>query len=230
MSEVEEASASVLRERVESRMQQMYDAMEENFRVTNNLIDFWNNDMKKADEHLKLENIAVDEEKSFKENIQMLQDHMAKIQEAVTEDLKKDMSPELREQLQNVEMPFEEFEHNSIGQWISNLIGKATGATVHFGTAVTKKATVAVMNKASSLLFKKLLGKEDGAEASVLAGKFIKGKIDDFFKEITDKHDLKKDIKEWDDILEEFDPASCKYRDAVNEIIAQMKVHVAVLK
>ena len=226
MSEVQEASASVLRERLKSRMQQMYDAMEENFRVTNNLIDFLNG--MKDNTHDYLENIAADEEKSFKENIEMLQNHMAKIQEVVLEidkDLEKNLSPELHEQLKNVEMPFKEFEHKTIGQWISSLIGKVTNATYHFGAAVVRKAIIAVIEWVNSSLFKKLLGKEDGAEASVLADKFSKHKIDDAFKAVTDKRDLEKAIKEWDDTLEEFLPASYKYRDAINDIIAEMKVH-----
>ncbi|KAK9976708.1 hypothetical protein ABG768_021913 [Culter alburnus] len=204
------------REQLIRKSQQFQDLMEGNFEATNQLIDVMNKHLNCSFQH-----ITLNESATLRDNCNVMIECMHKIQavvEKIDKKLKEKLEPTLYEKLKvlNLSLPPEEFKDISIA--IKTVCGVE---------GLTATAVVSILIRTGDILANitsKFVKIGAGTLACVgLAVVFIG--IDMIVEAILgsiERDNLEKALKEYDDALTEFKPASLEYQRNI------MKVQVKI--
>ncbi|XP_048011690.1 single-pass membrane and coiled-coil domain-containing protein 3-like [Megalobrama amblycephala] len=198
------------REELIRKSQQFQDLMENNFYATNQLIDVMNKHLNCSFQH-----ITLNEDASLQENCKVMIECMHKIQEVVEKidkELKEKLEPTLYEKLRNKSLLPEDFKLVSIVVEGVCGVGTVAATTVICILIHTEDILVDLVSQ---------IGKfAAGTFACVGLGVVFMG-IDMIVEAILgsiERDKLEKVLKEYDEALKEFKPASEKYQDNITYI------------
>ncbi|KAK9976707.1 hypothetical protein ABG768_021912 [Culter alburnus] len=198
------------REELIRKSQEFKDLMKSNFRATNQLIDVMNEHLNCSFQHIEL-----NEEATLQENCKVMIECMQKIQEVVEKidkELKEKLEPTLYEKLLNLSLLPEDFK--LVSKVVEGVCGVATvGSTtlvsflIDKGVILAKITSKFVKIAAGTLATLGLAVVFLGIDMIVQA---ILGSIE--------RDNLEKALKEYDEALKEFEPASEKYQDNITYV------------
>ncbi|XP_067249291.1 single-pass membrane and coiled-coil domain-containing protein 3-like [Chanodichthys erythropterus] len=202
------------REELIRKSQEFKDLMKSNFYATNQLIDVMNEQLSCSFQHIEMNEAA-----SLQENCNVMIDCMQKIQEVVEKidkELKEKLEPTLYEKLLNLSLFPEDFK--LVSKVVEGVCGVATvGSTTLGGLLIDKGVILAkITNKFVKIVV--------GTLASLGLAVVFLG-IDMIVEAILgsiERDNLEKAPKEYDDALNEFEPASLEYQ--YNITYAKVKI------
>ena len=208
------------RRRVIQLTQQLYDHLDENFRATNVLSEFLNENITEAN----FTPIHVDEDQSLKHNSEVLERRIKDIQsilEKIDRMLAEKLDTDLYKKLQDPDLSFQD------------KVETAKEATFIVGavvaTAVAIAVVVAIVSAGFLGLFVAVIGlAATAAGGSVIISALTSMAMDAIFQAIigsVERDRLKATITILEGQLEDFGPASEKYRDNVYEVVAELKLY-----
>ena len=210
------------RQELTRKIQQFDDALAGDFRATNKLATFLNEN---ADQHFQM--IEVDHTKTVKENANLLITQIQLIQsylENVHDQLKQELDPDLFRRMSGLDMSFEAVMRGVLkAAHVAAITGVASTTGAAVGTVgiilvnrmlITRMASQ-INRIALSAVAGTIIGGIAGFAVDVVAGAIVGAK---------EKHELEKAIGEVDQELNEFLPVSHEYTDTVFEVLAQEKV------
>lgn len=205
------------REDLIRKNQKIVDLMDSNFYATNQLIDVLNKHY-----HYSFKRIELNRDDTVKKNCDVLIERIHEIQKKVDEidqELKEKLEPELYEKLKNMSITVDDFEK------IAHIVEGTTGA-------VTFVATVALgilINKGMVLinLISKIGKIATGLVGSVALAVVIMGieMIVEAILGIYERDELEKALKEYDVVLDEFEPKSREYEEVIIEVKVTLQEH-----
>ncbi|KAL0151506.1 hypothetical protein M9458_053158 [Cirrhinus mrigala] len=208
------------REKLIRRNQELLNLMENNFRATNQLTET----LKK---HLgwSFSPITLNEKATVKENCDVIIECIHKIQaevEKIDMQLKKKLEPTLYEKLRNENLSVNDYQ--IFRNAVYNVCGVGSSASTVAVTWLIKNGTILANITSGFAKF------ATGLAAGVALGVVFMG-IDMIIGAILgsiERNELEKALKEYDEALKEFKPASVKYQDSITEIKIQCKRFVCV--
>ena len=208
------------RRRVIQLTQQLYDHLDENFRATNVLSEFLNENITEAN----FTPVHVDEDQTLKHNCEVLERRVKDIQsilEKIDRMLAERLDTDLYRKLQDPDLSFQDKVETA---------KKATfivGAVV--ATAVAIAVIVAVVSGGFLGLFVAVIGvAATSAAGSVIISAFTSMSIDVIAQAIIaskERKKLEETIKNLEAQLEDFGPASEKYRENVYYVLAELRLY-----
>lgn len=199
------------------KIQQLADQMQENFRATNKLAKYLNENCK---QHIPT--ILYDTQKTMKQNADQLIDQVKKIQavvKSIKEMLKKKLDPDLYKKLFDVNTSLDE--KLKMGENISHVMAGILGITVTgvVGKLLAEGVFEAIENSIVRIGASAVLGAIAGGVAG-LAVDVIAGAIAGAYE----RDDLEKAIKELEEEIKQFIPASQTYTDSVLQVLAYIQM------
>ena len=200
------------------KLQDLLDSMAGNFRATNKLVQYLNDNITTSN----LPKIYVDYSKTLRDNADVLLNQIKAIDavlDKIDKELKKKLDPELYATLTNVDTSFEQ--KIEISQKVTDFVAGITGATVGgvVGEVVAKKLTNLVMSKAAKLAASTIAGAVAGAIAGMAVDIIIGSIIG-----AVERDQLESALQELQAQVEEFIPASEEYTDNIFEVMATVKI------
>ena len=205
------------RQELTRKIQQFDDAMGENFRATNKLATFLNEE---AGQNIQM--IEVDHAKTVKENanlliaqVQLIQSYMEK----VDDDLKQELDPDLYRKISDIDTSFEVTMRDVMDG--AHVVASITGAVVSTVSVrmIARRLVTRIVSRiarlAASSVAGSIIGGIAGFAVDIVAGAIVGAK---------EKHELEKALGEVDQELDEFLPASQEYTDTVYEVLAEVRV------
>nr|XP_055059942.1 single-pass membrane and coiled-coil domain-containing protein 3-like [Misgurnus anguillicaudatus] len=201
----------VRREKLIRKNQQFFHLMEDNFDATNDLITVVNEHL-----NLSLSPVALNESATVKENCNVLIQRIREIQAAVEKinnDLKMKLDPALYEELQNVNLnvPLSMAKNSQIATIVTGTGGAVTGLVIVWlikcemilATVTAQIGTIASATIAGAVIGVVFLGVGMIVEA-------VLGSIE--------RDQLEEALREYDEALEKFKPASKQYQKSIMEV------------
>lgn len=205
------------RAEVVAKIQKLEDQMEENFRATNRLANYLNENCKQ-----QIPTISYDTEKTLKENAEKLIDQVKQIQavvKSIKEMLEKKLEPDLYKKLFDVDTSLDD--RLKTGENVSHILAGILGITVT--GVVGKLVAEGLVDLIERFIFRIAVSAVAGAIAGGLAG-FAVDVIAGAIAGAYERADLEKAITELEGEINEFLPASQKYTDSVYQVLAYVEM------
>nr|XP_055062681.1 single-pass membrane and coiled-coil domain-containing protein 3-like [Misgurnus anguillicaudatus] len=205
------------REALIRKSQQFIDLMEDNFTATNDLVDVLN-------EHLKcsISKVTLDVKATLKQNCEVLIQAIRKIQdevEKIDKRLKEKLEPTLYENLKNMDSALPQ--DLAVFSTVSRIVTGSTGA-------VSGLVLICLLKK--GIIFKSLISKIGLLASSVIGGLVITVVfmgIDMIVGAIIgsiERDQLVRALKDYDDALNKFKPASKQYQKSIMEVRIRIQI------
>ena len=208
------------RAKVVQLTQNMYDYMQANFRATNRLTDFLNENI----DGTSFNHIAVDENKSLKDNSNLLIGRIEAAQEIiekVDKEIAAKLDPALYRKLTNVDLSFQDRMETA---------QKATHIVT--GVVITVTAIAVCVAIASGGILAPVVAVLGALATSAIATTIISiigglgiGMIVGAITGAIERDQLEDAIKQLETQLEKFGPASLTYTEKIYEVLAELKMH-----
>ncbi|XP_048057862.1 single-pass membrane and coiled-coil domain-containing protein 3-like [Megalobrama amblycephala] len=198
------------REELICKSQEFQDLMKSNFRATNQLIDVMNKHLSCSFQH-----ITLNEDASLQENCNVMIECIHKIQavvEKIDKELKEKLEPTLYEKLLSLSLTPEEFK--SISKAISAVCGVQS---------IQATTIISILINAGDILVNLVsqIGKFGAGTFACVGLAVVFMGIDMIVEAILgsiERDKLEKALKEYDEALTEFEPASEKYQDNITYV------------
>jgi uncharacterized membrane protein YdfJ with MMPL/SSD domain len=200
--------------------QSMYDYMQANFRATNRLTDFLNENV----DGTSFDHIAVDEDKSLKDNSNLLIGRIEAAQdiiEKIDKELAAKLDPTLYRNLTNVDLSFQDRMETA---------QKATHVVT--GVVITVAAIAVCVAIASGGILAPVVAVLGALATSAIATAIISiigglgiGMIVGAITGAIERDQLEDAITQLETQLEQFKPASLKYTENIYEVLSELKMH-----
>ena len=200
--------------------QNMYDFMQANFRATNKLTDFLNENVEEA----SFAHIAVDENKSLKDNSNLLIGRIEAAQaiiEKIDNELAEKLDPGLYRVLTNVDLSFQDR---------MDTAQKATHVVT--GVVITVAAIAVCVAIASGGILAPVVAVLGALATSAIATTIISvigglgiGMIVGAITGAIERDQLNDAISQLEAQLKNFGPASQKYTESIYEVLAELRIH-----
>ena len=208
------------RTKVVQLTQSLYDHMHSNFRATNNLTDFLNENVQGT----SFNHISVDENKSLKDNSNLLIDRIEAAQaiiKKIDEELAAKLDPDLYRQLTNVDLSFQD--RMETAQKATHVVTgviitvAAIAVCVAIASGGILAPVVAVLGTlATSAIATTVISVIGGLGIGMIVGA-ITGAIE--------RDQLESAISQLETQLKQFGPASLAYTESIYEVLAELKIH-----
>ncbi|KAK9976714.1 hypothetical protein ABG768_021919 [Culter alburnus] len=195
------------REELIRKSQEFKDLMKSNFYATNQLIDVMNEHLSCSFQHIK-----ITEGSSLQDNCKVMIECIHKIQaeiEKIDKELKEKLEPTLYEKLLSLSLLPEDFK--LVSKVVEGVCGVATALSPIVVGVLVRDGVILANITSMCLAF------TAGSFASLALGVVFLG-IDMIVEAILgsiERDNLEKALKEYDDALSEFKPASEKYQDKI---------------
>ncbi|XP_048011853.1 single-pass membrane and coiled-coil domain-containing protein 3-like [Megalobrama amblycephala] len=202
------------REQLICKAQEFKDLMKSNFYATNQLIDVMNKHLGCSFQHIELDNCAT-----LQENCNVMIECMHKIQavvEKIDKELKEKLEPTLYEKLLSLSLTPEDFQ--VVSKVLEVVCGLATlASTTVIGLLIDKGIILAKITS-------KFVKIGAGTLACIGLGVVFLGidMIVDAILGSIERDRLEKALKEYDEALNEFEPASLEYQHSITYV--QIKI------